>query len=127
IKMQTEIEILLSIFDQRNRMEDYHILNVVEEQFPVKFRSLIRRLQKGAAETNLLNQMEAEDQVLEELQELEREIEEKDKVLEENKKQLEEKDKVLEESKKQLEEKDKVLEEKDKRLAEMELLIKKLK
>ncbi|MFH1004220.1 MAG: hypothetical protein V1781_01805, partial [Bacteroidota bacterium] len=47
IKMQTEIEILLSIFDQRNRMEDYHILNVVEEQFPVKFRSLIRRLQKG--------------------------------------------------------------------------------
>ncbi|MBU0765538.1 MAG: hypothetical protein KJ607_11950, partial [Bacteroidetes bacterium] len=74
-KIQSELEILLSIFDQRNKTEN-HILNVKEEQFPAKFHPLIRKLQKGAAEPELLSQMDAEDQVLEELQELEREAEE---------------------------------------------------
>ena len=140
-KIRTDIEKLLSIFDQKNRMEDYHILNVKEEQFPAKFRLLIRRLQKGAAETGLLNQMEAEDLVLEELQDLEREIEERDKQLEENNKTIEEnknqladKDKTIEENKNQLTEnknqladKDKTIEENKKKLIEMEELIKKLK
>lgn len=102
-KMQSELEILLSIFDQRNKTSS-HILNVKEEQFPSKFQPLIRKLQKGAAEPELMNQMDAEDQVLEELQDLEREVEESKREIEERKKEIEEKDKALYEIKKQMDE-----------------------
>jgi hypothetical protein len=46
-RRRNELEQLLSVFDQNNRTSDNHILNVKEEDFPEKFRPLIRRL-KGA-------------------------------------------------------------------------------
>ena len=56
-------------------------------------------------------------------EEMQAELDEKDKILEEKDKVLEEKDKVLEEKDKALEEKDKALEEKDRIIAELEEVI----
>ncbi len=44
-KRRTELEILLSVFDQSNITENHHIINVKEEDFPEKYRDIIRRLQ----------------------------------------------------------------------------------
>jgi len=49
-KRRDELEILLSIFDQSNRKENHHIMNVKEIDFPEKFRPIIRRLQAAAQE-----------------------------------------------------------------------------
>ena len=108
---KTEIEQLLSIFDQTTKTNDVHLLNIKEEDYPEKFRFLLRRLQKAALEPELRKNMDIEDEIIEELENLERDIanrdkiiEEKNKVIEENKKELEEKDKELEENRKLIEE-----------------------
>ncbi|MBF0121454.1 MAG: hypothetical protein HQK79_21710 [Desulfobacterales bacterium] len=111
-KRRTELEILLSVFDQSNITKDHHIMNVKEEDFPEKYRDIIRRLQRAVAEENVRDTMDLEDEILEELEFKERKIlkqyaiiEEKDRAF---KIALEEKDK---EFKKALEEKDKIIEE----------------
>jgi len=67
-KYQTEVEQLLSVFDQSNATSDHHILNVKEEDFPSKYRPLIRRLQRAIAEPEVRKTMDLEDEILEELQ-----------------------------------------------------------
>ena len=116
-------EKLLSIFDQHNRTEDGRGLKLDETRYPVAFRRLKDRLLRAIAEEKLRDQMDVEEDVLEELERLEREVEERDKQLEERDKkleatsqQLEERDKKLEEQDKKLEEQDKKLEEQDKKL-----------
>lgn len=94
-KYQTEVEQLLSVFDQRNVTSDHHILNVKEQDFPPKYRPLIRRLQRAITEPDVRKTMDIEDEILEDLQDLEREIEKKDQI-------IEEKDRLIEELKKQL-------------------------
>ncbi len=102
-RRRNELEKLLSVFDQSNRTEDEHILNVKEESFPEEYRELIRRLQKAAQEPQIRKVMDIEDEILEELAEKERE-----KVYE-----LALRDAVIQQQGKILEEKDKKLEEKD--------------
>ena len=133
-KRQTEIEKLLSIFDQSNITNDEHILNIKEENYDDEAQKLlIRRLQRAIAEPEMKGSMDIEDRIFKYLDDLDRNVEikeeiiiEKDKKLEENKKILEKKDKVLEEKDKVLEENKKVLEENKKKLEEQENLIKKL-
>ena len=96
-RFKTDLEILLSVFDQSNATSDLHILNINENSYPEKYRPIIRRLQEAIAEPKVRKTMEIEDEVLEEMQNLERLIENKDKTLEENRKALVEKDKVIEE------------------------------
>lgn len=86
---KTEVEQLLSIFDQRNVTTDEHILNINEEEYAEKYRDVIRRLQGAISEPEIRRTMDVEDDILEELQGLEREIERKDKIIEELRKQLE--------------------------------------
>ena len=69
---RNELELLLSVFDQNNRSSDHHILNVREEDFPEKYRLLIRRLQQAAAIPEVKKQMTAEDEVFNYMQNLER-------------------------------------------------------
>jgi len=141
-KRRNELEKLLSVFDQSNRTEDHHILNVKEESFPEEYRELIRRLQKAAQEPQIRKVMDIEDEILEELAEKEREkeyelalkdvvIEQQGKILEEKDKKIEEKDKKIEEKDKKIEEKDKVIEtEKTKREEtekQMELMLQRIK
>ncbi|MDR1416864.1 MAG: hypothetical protein LBJ57_05550, partial [Prevotellaceae bacterium] len=100
-----DLEKMLSIFDQSNRTTRY-ILNIQEEEVPVQYRDIVRRLQKAASTSAMQANMEAEDFLLEAFRLQERQaqmrMEEKDKALVEKNKALEEKDKVIEDLKRQL-------------------------
>jgi hypothetical protein len=116
---QTEIEQLLAIFNQHQHLHsDNHVLDINEENYSSKHYLLIRRLQQAMAEPEIRRNMDAEDEILADLQNLERLIEKKNKALEKQ-------DKVLEEKDKDLERKDKDLEEKDKLIAQLQQMIKK--
>ncbi|MDR0697864.1 MAG: hypothetical protein LBG28_01385 [Tannerella sp.] len=39
-RRRNDLEILLSIFDQANRMSDHHILNLNAERFPDEYRTV---------------------------------------------------------------------------------------
>jgi hypothetical protein len=110
-KYQTEVEQLLSVFDQKNATSDHHILNVNEADFPEKYRPIIRRLQRAIAEPQVRKTMDIEDEILEDLQDLEREIARKDQIIKENRKTINAKDKALEANKKTIEAKDRLIEE----------------
>ena len=94
-KQSNDIECLLSVFDQHNRTQDHHVLNIKEDHFPEKYRPIIRRLQAAVTEPEVREVMEIEDDFLEELKTKEREIAHKDKALAENAKSLAKKDKSL--------------------------------
>jgi len=110
-KRRNELEKLLSVFDQDNITSDHHILNVKEEDFSEEYRELIRRLQKAANEPEIRRKMDLEDEIIEELEERERElalkeiiIEEQVKTIEEKEKSIEKKEKIIEELKRELDE-----------------------
>jgi uncharacterized protein (DUF3084 family) len=106
-RRRNDLEKLLSIFDQENRLSDEHILNVKEEDFPKEYREIIRRLQKAHETPEIVEQMTVEDEILEEFRIRERILAQKDEV-------IAKKDEVIAEAKEILVEKDKVISEKDK-------------
>lgn len=100
---QSEIEQLLAIFDQHRHLEsDEHILDIDEKNYPEKYRGLIRRLQQAVAEPEVRRNMDAEDEILADLQELERTIVEKDLL-------IEEREQALKDSKQMMAEKDRLI------------------
>jgi alpha-galactosidase/6-phospho-beta-glucosidase family protein len=103
-RRRNELEQLLSVFDQSNRTSDNHILNVGEEDFPEKFRPLIRRLKGAASDSIVKKQMKDEDEIFKYLRDAARI--EANKLLKEKNKKIEESKKTIEESKKAIEEKD---------------------
>ena len=124
-RRRNELEQLLSVFDQSNRTSDVHILNVREEDFPDKFRPLIRRLKGAVSDSAVKKQMKEEDEIVKYLRDFARieatkALKDKDKEIAEKDKSLAEKDKSLVEKDKSLAEKDKSLAEKDKMIAELE-------
>ena len=121
-RRRNELEQLLSVFDQSNRTSDVHILNVKEENFPEKFRPLIRRLKGAASDSALKKQMKEEDEVVKYLRDFARI--EAAKALKDKDKIIAKKDKSLAEKDKSLAEKDKSLAEKDKRIVELERQLK---
>ena len=110
-KRRNELEKLLSIFDQSNRTSDQHILNVKEEDFPEEYRDFIRRLQKAANEPEIRKKMDLEDEIIEELEERERELAMKEIIIEEQVKTIVEERKIREENEKTIEELKRELEE----------------
>ncbi len=118
---QSELERLLSIFDQnRHIAKDTHILELNENNYPEKYHRLIRRLQRAIAEPVIRKTMDVEDDYLDYLEDKERVIEQQGQELKKNKQVIEEKDQKLEE-------KDQKLEEKNKLIAEQNKLIEQLK
>ena len=107
---QSRLEHLLSIFDQHRKVSD-HILEINEDDYPEEYRQLVRRLIRAAAEKQVMDTMDAEDDILEELENMERTIEKKDKTIKEHREKLEENKKELEGNKKELEEKDRIIRE----------------
>ena len=100
-RRRTELEQLLSVFDQSNITKDWHILNVSEEDFLEKFRPIIRRLKSAASDSKVKEQMKAEDEFIRYLQDCIRV--ERDKVIEEKDKTIEEKNRENEILKNELE------------------------
>jgi hypothetical protein len=119
-KRRNELEVLLSIFDQSNRSENHHILNVSEDDFPTKYREIIRRLQKAVSEPEMRKKMTTEDDIMEQFTDLEELLEKKEVELEEEKRLREEKEKLIEEERKLREEKEKLIEEERKLREEKE-------
>jgi hypothetical protein len=75
-KRRNDLEVLLSIFDQSCAVDDvHHILNVREEQFPEKYAQIIRKLQAAIQDAEIKKKMTLEDDLLDELEDLDREIE----------------------------------------------------
>ena len=118
---QSELERLLSIFDQRRHIaKDTHILELDETNYPEKYRRLIRRLQRAIAEPVIRKTMDVEDDYLDYL-------EDKERLIEQQGQELKKKDQKLEENKQVIEEKDQKLEEKEQLIAEQNRLIEQLK
>jgi hypothetical protein len=113
---KNELEKILSIFDQSNRSENFHILNVKEEEFPEKYKEILRRLQKAASEPEMRKKMSTEDDIMEQFNDLEALLEKKEIELEEERKLREEERKLREEKEKALEQALKELEELKKKL-----------
>jgi hypothetical protein len=123
-RRRTDLEKLLSIFDQENRTKDHHILNVDEDEFPEEYRSIIRRLRMAFESEDIQIEMEMEDDYLEELREKEREVAEKEKALIEEKKINREQKKALKDKDRVIENKDRVIEDKEKALEDKDRVIK---
>ena len=137
---KNELEQMLAIFDQSLIVSDEHVLLINESEYPEKFKPIIRRLHMATASHEIRQLMEAEDEIIEELQSLERIIEakneslaekenalaEKDNELAKKENALAEKENVLAEKNIALAEKDSALAEKDNALAEQKRMIEKL-
>ena len=96
---RNDLEILLSVFDQSTSLDaNSHILNVNELDFPEKYRLIIRKLQKAVQNTDIKKKMELEDGIVDELEDMEREIES----LEQEKQQFQQKLSELEQENQQI-------------------------
>ena len=67
-----------------------------ESDYPDEFRVVIRCLQKAAAKTDVCETMDLEDEILDELENLERTILEQNKTIEDKDRTIEDKDKTIE-------------------------------
>ncbi len=94
-KHRDDLEKALSIFDSEQGQE----LSVNEDDYPERYKSVIRQLVRAISDEQVRKTMDVEDELLEHLQKKERVIAEKDKL-------LEKKDKEIIESKKEIAEKD---------------------
>ena len=122
-RRRTNLEVLLSVFDQENKDDDEHILNVREEDYPAKYRPIIRRLLKAIAEPEIRRSMDIEDEIIRDMQIMERLISSKQKLIEEKEQVIEEKEHVIEEKEQVIEEKEHVIEEKEQVIEEKEHVI----
>jgi hypothetical protein len=73
-KRRTELERILSIFDQSQRKEDYHIPNINENDFPEEYRYIIWKLQNAILDPKVVDMMKIEDEILSVIQDKERKI-----------------------------------------------------
>jgi hypothetical protein len=120
---RTDLEQLLAVFDQGQAFRsDPHLLDILEENFPERYRDVLRRLVRAGAEQDIRDGMDVEDEVVAAFQEQARKtaqaLEAKDRVIEAKDKALEERDKALEEKDKALEEKDQVIADLKRRLGQ---------
>ena len=107
---RTELEDLLSIFDQDNKTSNDHIIEIDEDIFPEKYRPIIRKLQEACVSQELKENMLKEDNY-------ETEIGIKDKIIARKEKEIE---KEKEESRKKEEEIERQREENRKKDEEIE-------
>ncbi|MCP4217560.1 MAG: hypothetical protein GY765_23160 [bacterium] len=110
-QLQSELEIMLSIFDQSKTLSNHHILNIDEKDYPKKYRPITRRLLHAAAEQAVRDQMDLEDEIADDLNNMSRVIEQQKEILIEAEIALEQRDKALERNKAALEEREKLIRE----------------
>ena len=123
-KYQSEAEQLLRIFDQRQQISgNHHLLNINEDDYPETYQPLIRRLFRAVAEPKIRKTMDIEDEVLAELEALDRKVAGMRETLEAKDQALVEKDQVIMEKNQVIVEKDQVIVEKDQALIEKDQVI----
>ena len=118
---RNDAENMLAVFDQDNQTNDKHILNIEENEFPEKYRFIIKKLKEACETAEVREKMQLEDDYFNELIEKDELIA---KLEEENRKIIAEKDQSLAEKDQSLAEKDKELLEQQKRIVELEKQLK---
>ena len=81
-RRRTDLERLLSVFDQKLRVpEDRYVLEVNEREIPERYAPVLRRLEGAAASVEVADSMALEDEVAETWGRMKRESAAKDAVL----------------------------------------------
>ena len=96
---------MLAVFEQPASAKTPHFLDISESEYPAEYREVIRRLIQAAAEPQVRQTMDVEDEIIEELGSLERIIAVRDKTIDDQQRELDEQKKLIEELKRQLGEK----------------------
>jgi hypothetical protein len=113
-RRRTELERLLEVFDQGlAARSDPHLLDILEENFPDRYREVLRRLVRAGSEPELRGKMDVEDDILADIQEKARESADLRQALVEKDTVIEGKDQVIEG-------KDQVIEAKDRLIADLQ-------
>jgi len=122
---RTTLERVLSVFEPSKQ----HMVNINEENYPKRYRDVIRRLVKAAVEPEIRDAMDIEDEIVEELKEFEHKLTETEKRVaeladekckaEKERRRAEEEKRRAEEEKRKAEEREQRIEE-EKRRAEEE-------
>jgi hypothetical protein len=113
-RRQSDLECLLGLFDQGQvDPQNAHTLSINEEDYPPKFHDIVRRLVRAVSEPEVREKMQVEDDILEELEGLERSIAKKDEIIEEKDGIIQEKDEIIQEKDSALQQKDVALQQKD--------------
>ena len=73
-RQRTDLERLLSVFDQKLRTDSRHVLEVDETRIPAEYGPVLRRLQRAAVSRELEQSMCMEDEVAGEWMRMERDI-----------------------------------------------------
>ncbi|MDX2285805.1 MAG: hypothetical protein NW241_16680, partial [Bacteroidia bacterium] len=104
-KRRTDLERLLSIFDQSSISDTKgHFLSLREEEVPQAYQPVIRRLQQAMANPELEADMDLEDEVIQEFQKKEAEAQALRQLAEREREQKEEAQRQQEEERRQKEE-----------------------
>ncbi len=74
---RTELEAILTVFDQSMTENSRHFLNLDENDYPEKYCEVIRRLLRVAADLEVRKTMTVEDEILNNFDAFERTIQEK--------------------------------------------------
>ena len=121
---QTELEDLLDIFDQTHHLlNDEHILDIDEQHYPEKYRALVRRLQGATLEPEVRETMLMEDELIEDLQDMERVIAEKEQAIVEKEQVIIEKEQAIVEKEQTIVEKEQTIVQKEQAIVEKEQTI----
>jgi hypothetical protein len=100
-KGRTKLEKVLSVFENKEAYQ--HFVKIDENDYPKEYADIIRRLTKAAAEPDVIDKMDIEDELIEEFEEIERNLEKTYQQLEEKSQELEETSQELEEKSQELE------------------------
>ena len=104
-KRRNDIEKLLAIFDQSDKEDDNkQVINLNEDDFPKKYREIIRRLVKANSEPEIRRKMDLEDDLIDE-------IRNKDLAIKRRDDKLAEKDTELQEERQKTIEQDRIIKE----------------
>jgi len=123
-RRRTELERLLAVFDQdQTSRSDPHLLDILVENFPERYREVLRRLEGANADRDIHERMELEDDIMGAFQDHAREKADNRKVIEEQGRMIEDKDRVIEDKDRVIEDKDRVIEDKDRTIQEMARII----
>ncbi len=117
VKNRNRLEKLLRFFDQRNQVDDGHVLEFelddIELEEDAAVKTLFHRLTMAAASPEIRKDMDIEDEILMEIEARDVTIIEKDKTIELRNKTIELKDKTIEQKDITIKQKDITIKQKD--------------
>ena len=100
---RNKLEKILSIFDQSATTDTKHILEIDDNDFPEEYRDIIRRLRKAMGDPANRRKMELEDDIISEIQGLERRIKAQESKIEQQESKIEQQESKIEQQESKIE------------------------